>query len=125
MTGMSSGFQLSATAREYVASADIDQIVAILAGRIGNPRISPKPPLWPLLALVLLGWGATTSVARVMRRSTDLHIEEEAYRGLAITVHLFPELAEWVAAARERIPFWERVLAVPLAARKLVRSETD
>ena len=94
-------------------------LAATLAGRVGNPRISPAPPLWPLLALLLLGWRDSLSAERVMERAAWLGMETEVERGLAIVAYLFPELHEWTADVPFRMPLWERTLAVPLAARKL------
>ena len=127
--GTSSGQLLSITAKEYMEGnhmESIEHVLATLAGRIGDPRISPAPPLWPILALMLLGWRDRTSLYRVIERSTKLGVEEEVYRGLAIVVYLFPELQDWAAGVLQKIPLWERALAVPLAARKLVLShQTD
>src|SRR2546426_4964297 len=54
--GMPSLYRLTATAREYAVFQNSEQMAVTLAGRLGNPRVSPTPPLWPLLALLLLGW---------------------------------------------------------------------
>src|SRR5207249_2136853 len=118
--GMPSRYRLLATAREYTVFQNSEQLAATLAGRVGNPRISPLPPLWPLLALLLLGWRDRLSAERVMKRAAWLGMETEVERGLAIVAYLFPELHEWTADVPFRMPQWERILAVPLAARKLV-----
>jgi len=55
-----------------------------------------------------------------MERAAWLGMENEVERGLAIVAYLFPELHEWTADVPFRMPQWERTLAVPLAARKLV-----
>ena len=117
--GMPSRYRLLATAREYTFLQNSEQLAATLAGRVGNPRVSPEPPLWPLLALLLLGWRDRLSVERVMERAGWLGMETEVERGLAIVAYLFPELHEWTADVPFRMPLWERTLAVPLAARKL------
>ena len=91
-----------------------------LARRVGDPRVSPVPPLWPVLALLLLAWRQVFSAERIMRQATELGAENEVLRGLAIIAYLFPELEYWLGTIRSRIPPWERTLAVPLAARKLV-----
>ena len=75
--------------------------------------------LWPLLALLLLGWRDRLSAERVMERAAWLGTENEVERGLAIVAYLFPELQEWTADIPFRMPLWERTLAVPIAARKL------
>ena len=120
--GMPSRYRLLATAREYTVFQNSEQLAVTLAGRVGNPRISPTPPLWPLLALLLLGWRDRLSADRVMERAAWLGMENEVERGLAIVAYLFPELQEWTADIPFGMPLWERTLAVPLAARKLVGS---
>src|SRR5438094_1567980 len=117
--GMPSRYRLLATAREYSVFHDSEQLAVTLAGHVGNPRVSPLPPLWPLLALLLLGWRDRLSAERVMERAARLGMENEVERGLAIVAYLFPELHEWAADVPFRMPLWERTLAVPLAARKL------
>src|SRR5437773_9881907 len=117
--GMPSRYRLLATAREYTVFRNSEQLAVTLAGRVGNPRISPTPPLWPLLALLLLGWRDRLSADRVMERAAWLGMQNEVERGLAIVAYLFPELQEWAADIPFRMPLWERTLAVPIAARKL------
>src|SRR5438094_3268705 len=117
--GMPSRHRLLATAREYTVFQDSEQLAVTLAGRVGNPRVSPVPPLWPLLALLLLAWRDRLSAERVMERAASLRMENEVERGLAVVGYLFPELQEWTADIPFRLPLWERTLAVPLAARKL------
>jgi len=117
--GMPSRCRLLATAREYTFFQNSEQLAVTLAGRVGNPRVSPVPPLWPLLALLLLGWRDRLSAERVMERAAWLGTENEVERGLVIVAYLFPELQEWTADIPFRMPLWERTLAVPLAARKL------
>src|SRR5881397_846411 len=117
--GMSSRYRLLATAREYTVFQDSEQLAVTLAGRVGNPRVSPLPPLWPLLALLLLVWPDRLSAERLMERAASLRMENEVERGLAVVGYLFPELQQWTADIPFRMPLWERTLAVPLAARKL------
>src|SRR5438552_3532580 len=117
--GIPTNYRLLATAREYAVFQNSEQLAVTLAGRVGNPRVSPVPPLWPLLALLLLGWRDRLSTERVMERAAWLGMETEVERGLAIVAYLFPELQEWTADIPFRMPLWERTLAVPLAARKL------
>ncbi len=121
--GIPANYGLSTTAREYAVFQNCEQLVAIFASRVGNPQIAPVPPLWPLLALVLFEWRATISGSGVVARAASLGLSEEAQRGLVIVRHLFPELQDWLAEVPLAIPLWERVLAVPLAARKLVLLE--
>src|SRR5437867_8334688 len=117
--GMPSRYRLLATAREYTVFQNSEQLAVTLAGRVGNPRVSPLPPLWPLLALLLLAWPDRLSAERLMERAASLGMENEVERGLAVVGYLFPELQEWTADITFRMPLWERTLAVPLAARKL------
>src|SRR5437016_9265888 len=119
LAGMPSSYRLLTSAREYAVFQNSGQLAVTLAGRVGNPRVSPAPPLWPLLALLLLGWRDRLSAERVMERAAWLGTENEVERGLAIVAYLFPELQEWTADIPFRMPLWERALAVPLAARKL------
>ena len=119
-TGMPRRYRLVATAREYMVFNNSEQLAVTLADRVGDPRVSPAPPLWPLLALLLLGWRDRLSAERIMERAAWLRKETEVERGLAIVAYLFPELQEWTADIPFRMPLWERTLAVPLAARKLV-----
>jgi hypothetical protein len=118
--GMPAGYLLPATAREYAACQQGEDLAAALSCRIGNPRVPPTPPLWPLLGILLLGWGNAISVTRVMQQSSLAGMEYEAQRGLLIVGYLFPELKAWLARLPLKMPQWERILAVPLAARKLV-----
>jgi len=114
---------LPATVQELAMVDSVEHFVATLAGRVGNPRIAPMPPVWPLLALVLLSWSPAISAEHVMIRATEMNAKEETERGLAIVVHLFPELEGWLSGIPLKIPRWERALAVPLAARRLVLFE--
>ncbi len=123
LAGMPRSYRLPATAHEYAVFQNSEHLAVTLAGRVGNPRVSPVPPLWPLLALLLLGWSDTLSALQVMKRAAELGTEDEVHRGLAIVAYLFPELQGWLAAFPLRIPLWERTLAVPLAARKLALLE--
>src|SRR5207245_5077696 len=95
--GMPSGYRLHATARKYAVFQNSEQLAVTLAGRVGNPRVSPLPPLWPLLALLLLAWPDRLSAERLMERAASLGIENEVERGLAVVGYLFPELQEWTA----------------------------
>ena len=122
--GLPKGYRLTETAREYAAFHDCAHATAILASRVGDPRIAPKPPLWPLLGMLLFEWREEISATDVLDRAAAMGSNEEAQRGLAIVSYLFPELRSWLAGARNGVPFWERALAVPLSARKLVLLET-
>jgi hypothetical protein len=121
--GLPEGYRLSAAAREYAMFEDSEQLAAILASRVGDPKIAPKPPLWPLLGMLLLEWRGEIFASDVLARAAAMGMHEEAQRGLVIVTYLFPELQDWMAGVPLGIPFWERALAVPLTARKLVLLE--
>src|SRR5437016_13558098 len=108
--GMPIRYRLLATAREYTVFQNSEQLAVTLAGRVGNPRISPTPPLWPLLALLLLGWRDSLSAERVMERAAWLGLATEVEGGLAIVVYLFLALHEWSAVVPVRMPHWESTL---------------
>src|SRR6266516_1023146 len=118
--GVPSSYRLPATAREYAGFQNNQEMIVALAACVGDPRVAPIPPLWPLLALLLLRCRETLSARQVVGRAGELDAEDQVHRGLAIIVYLFPELQDWLGAIPLRIPLWERTLAVPLAARKLV-----
>src|SRR5438046_8792995 len=92
--GIPTNYRLLATAREYAVFQNSEQLAVTLAGRVGNPRVSPVPPLWPLLALLLLGWRDRLSAERVMERAAWLGTENEVERGLVIVALLISELRE-------------------------------
>jgi len=119
-SGMPDRYGLTATAREFAVFQNGEQLAVTLAGRVGDPRVSPAPPLWPLLAVLLLGWRDTLTAKQIMNRAGDVGAEDHVHRGLAIVAHLFPELQGWLASVPLGIPRWERTVALPLAARKLV-----
>src|SRR5262249_43169103 len=121
--GMPASYRLSAVGQEYARYENPEELAMQLASRIGDPQVAPVPPLWPLLALVLLEWGESISAKRVLAQAREMGVSEQAQRGLVIVTYLFPELNQWLAGVPLEIPFWERVLAVPLAARKLVLLE--
>jgi serine/threonine protein phosphatase PrpC len=58
-----------------------------------------------------------------MAMAAECGKQEDVERGLAIIAHLFPEFEPWLKEIHFTIPLWERTLAVPLAARKLVQLE--
>jgi hypothetical protein len=118
--GMPGGYLLAAVARQYAHVQEITDLAAMLAGRVGNPRVPPKPPAWPLLALVLLEWRESIAAEGVIESSIKLGEEDEVHRGLVIAAHLFPEFNPWLSGVTLKIPLWERTLSVPLAARRLV-----
>ena len=121
--GLPESYRLFETAREYVVSQDCEEVIVRLASRIGDPRIAPVPPLWPLLALVLFEWRHDISAYAVLEHARAMGFEEEVERGLAVVTYLFPELQDWMTGVPVGIPLWESALAVPLSARKLVLLE--
>src|SRR5689334_5044310 len=121
--GIPSSYRLSATASEYAASHNNEQMAVTLARRVGDPRVSPMPPLWPVLSLLLLGWSDSLSPERLTKLASEVGAETEVVRALAIVGHLFPELRTWLGDIPSRMPSLERAFAVPLAARKLVLFE--
>ena len=118
--GLPESYRLPDTARQYAIFQNCEQLIAILASRMGAPKIAPVPPLWPLLALILFEWRGSTPASRVLTYAARMGLSEEVQRGLVIVAYLFPELESWLGEVHLRIPLWERVLAIPLAARKLV-----
>jgi len=121
--GLPHGYRLTDTAREYAVIEDAAQLVTVLAGRLGNPGIAPNPPVWPLLAMLLMEWGDVMSAQDVLHRGARMGASEEVSRGLIIMSYLFPEMHDWLSGVRLQVPFWERALAIPFAARKLVLLE--
>ena len=121
--GMPQGYRLSETARQYALFQDCEQTVVTLASRVGDPKIAPVPPLWPLLAMILFEWQNDVSANDVLARAASMGLRHEVRRGLLSVTYLFPELQDWLAGVPMGIPFWERALAVPLSVRKLVLLE--
>jgi hypothetical protein len=95
-------------------------LVAMLAVHVGDPANSPDPPVWLHLGLAILVWKETVSARAVAELGEVLGHGDQVDRGLAIIAHLFPELLDWVGAESGRIPNWEKKLAIPLAARRIV-----
>jgi len=121
--GLPPGYRLSDTAREFAVFQDCEQLATILASRVGDAKVAPNPPLWPLLAMILFEWREVLSAKDILVRGAAMGLQEEVRRGLIIVSYLFPELQEWLAELPLGIPLWERALAVPLTARKLVLLE--
>jgi serine/threonine protein phosphatase PrpC len=114
-------YHMPATAQEYALFRTGEQLAVTLAARVGNPHVSPIPPLWPLLGVLLLGWRHAIPAKRVMQTAAEYRNREHVERGLAIVAYLFPELEGWLADVQLKIPHWEKAIAVPLAARKLIQ----
>jgi hypothetical protein len=121
--GVPAAHSLSETAREYAALQNCEQLITALAGRVGNAQVGPTPAVWPILALALLEWRNTISANDIVAHAASTGQREQTQRGLLIASFLFPELQGWVAGVQMEVPLWERLFAVPLAARKLVLLE--
>ena len=121
--GLPHEYRLTEIARKYESAHDCEQLVAILAGRLGDPSIPPNPPVWPILGIILLEWQTAVSIKTVLARAGAMGFADNAQRGLILLSYLFPELQEWVAETPLPVPFWETALAAPFAARKLVLLE--
>ncbi len=100
-------------------------LITLFSARVGDPFASPVPPVWAHLGLALLVWRDEVDKSAVVEIGKRLGQWEKVATGLAIMAHLFPELVDWVRGESSDIPNWERKLAVPLAARKLVLGNRD
>ena len=93
----------------------------LLAARVGDPAALPSPPHWFHLAVALMAWRDSLNVHTVLTLADRLDIGARAQRGLAMVGSLFPELKPSLDLSSFEIPLWERLLAVPGAARRVVR----
>lgn len=100
-------------------------LITLLAAHLGNPSAPPTPSIWPHLALSLLVWNDQVPVQSILEFAGALDLAEDVQRGLAITAHVFPELREWAGVDELSIPGWEKKLAIPIAARRLMMGERD
>jgi hypothetical protein len=100
-------------------------LIALLARHIGDPGMSPMPPVWPHLGAALFLWREKIGMDEVLRLSNDLRQRGDVERGLAIIAQIFPELQEWVDNTKLSIPRRERKYAVPIAARRIVIGGRD
>ena len=96
-------------------------LVALMAGRVGDPEAVPTPPSWFHLAVAILGWGDRLDLDAVLTLAAELRIAPQVHRGLAAAAVLFPELAPVVPAPALEIPVWERWVALRIAASRLVK----
>lgn len=94
-------------------------LVAMLAARVGESDARPLPPMWVHLAVALQMWRGTIGFERVFELADKLRLAPQLHRGLAVTVAIVPELREAVPEEGLRLPKWERMITVPLAARRL------
>jgi hypothetical protein len=93
----------------------------LLAARVGDPAALPSPPHWFHLAVMLMAWRGSLKVQTVLTLADRLDLGARVQRGLAMVASLFPELKAGLDVASFEIPLWERLLAVPVAARRVVR----
>jgi hypothetical protein len=95
--------------------------VVLLAARVGDPAALPSPPHWFHLAVAMLTWRDRLNVHTVLTLADRLDLAAKAQRGLAMVGSLFPELKPGLDLSSFEIPLWERLLAVPVAARRVAR----
>jgi len=100
-------------------------MITLLAAHLGNPGAPPTPSIWPHLALSLLVWNDRIPLQSILEFAGSLDLAEDVNRGLAITAHVFPELQEWADVDELSIPGWEKKLAIPIAARRIMLGERD
>ena len=96
-------------------------MAVLLAARVGDPEAVPAPPMWFHLAVAILGWKEHLDFDEILELADDLELGGRVHRGLAITSSVFPEIAGLVPSHKLQIPLWERILVLPLAARRVVR----
>ncbi len=100
-------------------------MIALFARHVGDPVTPPMPPVWPHLGLALLIWKDRIPVKEVLGIAEKLGRREEVECGMVIAACIFPEIREWVDAGALKMPGWERKLAAPIAARRLVLGAAD
>ncbi len=100
-------------------------LITLLARHVGDPAVSPMPPVWPHLGAALLLWKDRIPASQILKFGAQLDQLDEVERGLAIIAHIFPELNEWLNARTLSIPKWERKYAVPIAARRIMIGGRD
>ncbi|MCP4901674.1 MAG: hypothetical protein GY906_32320 [bacterium] len=96
-------------------------LIALLAARVGDPESTPLPPVWVHLALAMARFGDTIDHGLVHGITHHLGLDERAQRGFAVGHQLIPSILESPFVDSAQLPFWERKLAVPLAAKRLLR----
>ena len=96
-------------------------MAVLLAARVGDPEALPSPPMWFHLAVAIMGWKEYLDFDEMLELADDLELSCHVHRGLAITAKLFPEVRAMVPIRKLDIPTWERLLALPLATRRVVR----
>jgi hypothetical protein len=94
--------------------------LALGAARLGDPLAHPQPPAWFHVAAAATAWGPEVGADEVMATADLLGVSQHCERGLAILNHLFPELTRWSSGHCPARPLLERLVAIPVAAHKLV-----
>ena len=100
-------------------------LLVLMAARLGDSRAALLPPMWFHLAVAMLGWRDRVDFDEILELAEDLELVACVHRGLAITAAVFPEIDILVSPRKLDIPRWERLLALPLAARRVVRESMD
>jgi hypothetical protein len=100
-------------------------LITLFACHVGDTDAAPIPPMWHHLATALLLWKDRITFKEVLELAVRFGRKEEAEHGLAITVHIFPELEKWADVNQYSIPRWERNYAIPLAARRILIGDRD
>lgn len=98
-------------------------LATFLCARVGDSMAHPFPPVWHHLGFALKSWQDELEPGDVLELADRLQLTPAVHRGLAVMLHLFPELERWLPKERLHISRLERRLAIPLAARKLVHAE--
>ncbi len=96
-------------------------LVMLMAARVGDPESSPTPPQWPHLATALLASQDALDHGLVLALAAELDLAPKVHRGLAAARQLVPELGRHFPDQRLEIPWWERTIALPIAARRLLK----
>jgi hypothetical protein len=137
MSGTASDFsfagigRLAGPLRQYSATVEAggrswrvptrELLVVLLAARVGDPESSPIPPQWPHLATALLASRDALDHEVVLELAAELNLAPKVHRGLAAARQLVPELGGQFSDGRLEIPWWERTIALPIAARRLLK----
>jgi len=100
-------------------------LIALLARHVGDHTALPVPPMWHHLATALFLLPDQVTVQEVLELGSRIGQKGEVEHGLAIAVHIFPELEKWADANRFSMPHWESKYAIPLAARRVLIGGRD
>ena len=97
-------------------------MVVLLAARTGDSRVNPLAPTLPSLVLQLKSESRELDRRSLVEIARGLDVEESTSRGLGVALHLFPELRRAIAMEDLSLPRWEKSLAVPVAARRVMEA---